>query len=185
MNKKNISCVITTHNRDEYLKGAIYSAIKQTCPPVEIIISNNIPNKKTQIIVETIAEKSSVPINYFEHSMEGRGSISANLAASQSRGDYIAFLMDDDMWEIDYLEKVSLLISEKKSKIVYAWLSKIQNNIKTPYKQLKENLTMKDFLLINGEVIWVVTIVSLLFFTYLSKKFFIINKTGLLIPSFS
>jgi glycosyltransferase involved in cell wall biosynthesis len=149
MKKINISCVITTHNRDEYLKGAIYSALNQTHPPIEIVISNNIPNKKTQAIVELIAEKSSVPIHYIEHSMKGQGAISANLAVSKCEGDFIAFLMDDDLWEIRYLEKMSLLISEKNSKIVYAWLSKLEGNNKTPYKQLKEGLTMKDLLLTN------------------------------------
>ena len=149
MNKKNISCVITTHNRDEYLKDAIYSAIHQTHPPLEIIISNNVPNKKTQTIVEKISGESSVPIFYIEHTMKGRGSISANLAASKAKGDYIAFLDDDDMWEPDYFKKISLLISEKKIKIVYSWIIKLQNNIKTPYKQLKDDLTMKDILLVN------------------------------------
>ena len=149
MTKKNISCIITTHNRDEYLKEAVYSAIKQTHPPIEIIISNNIPNKKTQMIIEVIAENSSVPIHYIEHSMKGRGSISANLAASRSRGDYIAFLNDDDMWEKDYLEKISLFISEKKSKIIYTWFYKLKNSKKTQYKQLKDGLKMKDFLLTN------------------------------------
>jgi glycosyltransferase involved in cell wall biosynthesis len=44
--KINISCVIATHNRDEYLKEAIYSVINQTFLPLEIIVSNNVPNKK-------------------------------------------------------------------------------------------------------------------------------------------
>ena len=39
LNSKNISCVIPTHNRDEYLKEAINSAIKQSQAPIEIIIS--------------------------------------------------------------------------------------------------------------------------------------------------
>ena len=147
--KINISCVITTHNRDEYLKEAIHSVINQTFLPLEIIVSNNVPNKKTQTVVKSMNEKSTVPIHYIEHSMNGKASISANLAVSKSKGDYIAFLMDDDLWEKSYLEKMSILISEKKSKIIYAWLSKLQNNKITPYKQLKENLPMKDLLLTN------------------------------------
>ena len=147
--KINISCVITTHNRDEYLKEAIYSVINQTFLPLEIIVSNNVPNKKTQTVVKSMSEKSTVPIHYIEHSMNGKASISANLAVSKSKGDYIAFLMDDDLWEKSYLEKMSILISEKKSKIIYSWISKIQNNKKTHHKKLKENLPMKNFILTN------------------------------------
>ena len=149
MNKKKISCIITTHNRDKLLKEAIYSAIKQTYSPLEIIISNNIPNKKTRIIVKRIAKVSSVPIKYIEHNMKGRGAASANLAASYAKGDYIAFLDDDDLWHKDYFKKISLLILKKKSKIIYTWKDKIQNGKKIPYKQLTEKLTMKDFILTN------------------------------------
>ena len=147
--KINISCVITTHNRDEYLKEAIHSVINQTFLPLEIIVSNNVPNKKTQTIIETISKKTSISIIYFEHRMKGRGSASVNLASFKTKGDYIAFLDDDDMWEKSYLEKMSILISEKKSKIIYSWISKIQNNKKTHHKKLKENLPMKDFILTN------------------------------------
>lgn len=149
MENKNITCVITTHNRDAYLKEAVYSAINQTTPPFEIIISNNLPNEKTQTLINTISEKSTVPIKYIEHSMKGRGSISANLAASMAKGDYIAFLDDDDMWEPDYFENIIDLISEKKSRIIYTWFLKLQNNKKIPYKELKENLKMQDILLVN------------------------------------
>ena len=109
--KINISCVIATHNRDEYLKEAIYSVINQTFLPLEIIVSNNVPNKKTQTIIETISKKTSISIIYFEHRMKGRGSASVNLASFKTKGDYIAFLDDDDMWEKSYLEKMSILIS--------------------------------------------------------------------------
>ncbi|WP_440650497.1 glycosyltransferase family 2 protein [Candidatus Pelagibacter sp. HIMB1495] len=149
MRKKNISCVITTHNRDEYLKDAIYSIIKQTYSPLEILISNNIPNKKTQKIIKTISKKTQVPINYLEHNMRGRGAASANLAASKAKGDYIAFLDDDDMWDKNYLKEIAFFISQKKSKIVYSWFYKIQNNKKTSYKKLDEKLKINDFILSN------------------------------------
>ena len=42
---KNISCIIPTHNRDKYLSEAVYSAINQAYPPLEIIVSDNIPSK--------------------------------------------------------------------------------------------------------------------------------------------
>ena len=121
MNQKSISCVIPTHNRDEFLKESIYSAINQSYPPVEIIISDNIPSKNTKSTVESIAQNSPVPISYVGHNMGGRSSISMNLAVSRSKGDYIAFLNDDDVWEVDYLKKISLLITKKKSKIIYTW----------------------------------------------------------------
>jgi glycosyltransferase involved in cell wall biosynthesis len=144
-----ISCVIATHNRDNFLKQAIKSAIKQTHPPIEIIIVNNIPNKRTKLIVKIITKTSSIPIKYIEHSMMGKGSISKNLGASKCKSKYIAFLDDDDIWEKDYLREMIFLISKKKSKITYAYTWKIRNNKKTPHKKLKKDLKMKDFILSN------------------------------------
>ena len=144
-----ISCVIATHNRDDFLKEAIDSVLEQTFPPVEIIIVNNIPQNQTKEIVGKIAKTSPIDIKYIEHNMSGKGSISKNLGASKCKGEYIAFLDDDDLWEKNYLKEMSLLISEKKSKITYACTWKIQNNKKSPHKRLRENLKMKDFILSN------------------------------------
>ena len=48
-----------------------------------------------QKTVEILSKNSAVPIKYMEHNMGGRGSISKNLAAPETKGDYIAFLDDD------------------------------------------------------------------------------------------
>ena len=56
MNQKNISCVISTHNRDEFLKEAIESVIQQNSPPIEIIVSDNVPSQSTKLLIETIAK---------------------------------------------------------------------------------------------------------------------------------
>tara|TARA_B110000858_G_C17789535_1_gene469071 strand:- start:459 stop:1235 length:777 start_codon:yes stop_codon:yes gene_type:complete len=154
MNEKNISCVIATHDRDEFLKEAIYSAIKQTNTPFEIIISDNVPNKNTELLVKEIASKNSIPISYIGHKFGGRGCISRNLAVSKSKGDYIAFLDDDDVWDANYLKKISVLISQKKSKIIYAWLIDWHNNSKKPGKKLQPDLPIETFLYKNpGSVI--------------------------------
>ena len=104
----NISCVIATHNRDNFLKEAVLSVNKQTCVPLEIIIVNDIPKNQTKKTVEILSKTSIIPIQYIEHEMgaNGRGSISKNLAAPMCKGDFIAFLDDDDLWENNYLEKM-------------------------------------------------------------------------------
>lgn len=145
----NISCVIATHNRDKFLSEAVDSVIKQTYPPIEIIIVNNIPQNQTKEIVTNISKTSPIEIKYIEHNMFGKGSISKNLGASECKGEYIAFLDDDDLWEKNYLKEMSILISKKNSKITYASTWKIQNNKKSPHKRLEENLKMKDFILSN------------------------------------
>jgi glycosyltransferase involved in cell wall biosynthesis len=151
LSQVNISCVIATHNRDDFLKEAVHSVNKQTYAPLEIIIVNDIPKNQTKKTVEILSKTSIVPIQYIEHEMgaNGRGSISKNLAAPLCKGEFIAFLDDDDLWETNYLEKMSSIILKNNSKITYSGTCKIKNNKKTPYKQLKRNLGMKDLILTN------------------------------------
>ena len=40
-NIKNISCVITLYNRQEFINGAIESVLNQTLKPNEIIVVDN------------------------------------------------------------------------------------------------------------------------------------------------
>ena len=154
MSQKKISCVIATHNRDEYLKEAIYSIIKQTNPPLEIIISDNVPSKDTEFVVKEIASKNSISINYIGHKLGGRGCISRNLAVSKAKGEYIAFLDDDDLWNADYLNNISTMIEKKKSKIIYTWLIDWHNNIEKQGKKLQPDIPIETFLYKNpGSVI--------------------------------
>ena len=144
-----ISVVIATHNRDNFLKEAIYSAINQIYPPLEILVSDNVPSKDTELIVKEISSNCTIPIHYFPHDMKGKSSISMNLAVSKAKGIFIAFLNDDDVWEPSYLKKTFELILKKKSKVVYTWFSDWHLNEKKPGKKLDENLEMRDFLLKN------------------------------------
>ena len=154
MNQNKFSCIIATHNRDEYLKEAIQSIINQTYPPFEIIISDNVPNKSTELIVQAFSKENSIPIIYIGHNLGGKGCISRNLAVSKSSGDYIAFLDDDDLWDKDYLKKMSDFIFKKKSKIFYAWLIDLYNDYKKPGKKLQPNVPISTFLYKNpGSVI--------------------------------
>lgn len=154
MKKKTISCIIATHKRDKFLKQSIESVLKQTHPPLEIIISDNIPSKKTKKLVKKIAKKNSLPIKYIGHILGGKGCISRNLAVSESKGDYISFLDDDDIWDLNYLKKINSLIHKKKSSIIYSWLIDWHKNEKKLGKKIKIGLNIKDFLIKNpGSVI--------------------------------
>lgn len=144
-----ISVVIATHNRDEYLKEAIISAINQTYSPEEVIISDNVPSNKTKALIEKISQQSQIKIKYIGHHMRGRSSISMNLAVSNSQGNYIAFLNDDDVWELNYLDKICELILSNEAKIIYTWFSDWYKDKKKPGKKLKKNLEIKDFLIKN------------------------------------
>ncbi len=102
-----VSVVIPTHNRPDMLRGAIESVLAQTYPVREIIVVDNGRPEET----ERVVKEFSIPIVLVRSSVPGP-STSRNRGVEISRGDYIAFLDDDDLWhpdklavQMDFLEK--------------------------------------------------------------------------------
>lgn len=100
------SVIIPTYNRQEMLKETIESVLKQTLEPDEIIIVNNgdvrldsclFGSNKNIIVVNTVVRAGV--------------SQARNIGATLARGEWIAFLDDDDFWEEEYLEKASNFIN--------------------------------------------------------------------------
>jgi glycosyltransferase involved in cell wall biosynthesis len=102
-----VSVVIPTHNRPDMLRGAIESVLGQTYPVREIIVVDNGRPKET----ERVVKEFGVPIILVRSPVPGP-STSRNRGVEISRGDYVAFLDDDDLWhpdklavQMDFLEK--------------------------------------------------------------------------------
>jgi GT2 family glycosyltransferase len=94
-----MSCtlIITTYNSRSSLELVILSSLKQTLPPLEIIIADDGSKKDTKKLIEAFKEQSSIPIIHSYHEDKGfRVSKARNQAISMANGDYIV-LVDGDM----------------------------------------------------------------------------------------
>jgi glycosyltransferase involved in cell wall biosynthesis len=99
MKRCNVSVVIPTYNRAEYLRVALESAVSQTCLPAEIIVVDDGSTDNTQEVVRDYIDQ----IRYFIQTNSGP-SAARNLGIRESRCDYIAFLDSDDAWMPNKLE---------------------------------------------------------------------------------
>lgn len=97
-----VSVVIPTFNQAGYLAAALACVQRQTYPHWEAIIVNNHSTDDTVSIVESLNDPRMRLINF---SNEGIIARSRNLAMNESRGEYIAFLDSDDLWNDDKLAK--------------------------------------------------------------------------------
>jgi len=125
-----ISCIITTFKREpDILKRAIDSIKKQTYKDIEIIVVNDAPEEKelAQRIEKFIKEYDS-SIKYILHEKNMGACVARNTGISYSRGEYIAFLDDDDEWLIDKLEKQYNKIVSDKSSLVFSPYYSINQN---------------------------------------------------------
>ena len=104
-----VSVIIPTYNRDNYLYSAIKSVLNQTFEDFEIIIVDDASTDNTRQVVDKFDDKR---IRYIRHKENKGGSAARNTGIKRSKGKFIAFLDDDDMWMPSKLEKQLDLINK-------------------------------------------------------------------------
>jgi len=140
-----ISCIIPTCNRKEYLIDSLGSVINQTRAPDEIIIINN-GIEKIKLPCEIMKKVSVYDIIPFAGASQAR-----NFGAIFAKGEYLAFLDDDDFWSSEYLKNVSDALSEG-NECVISRLDKIQSGKISKYKNSYQKLNIKNLFIFNPGV---------------------------------
>ncbi|HIK05674.1 MAG TPA: glycosyltransferase family 2 protein [Trichormus sp. M33_DOE_039] len=98
-----VSVITPTYNRPDYLKAALTSAVRQSYRHIEIIVSDNCSPDNPQAIVESFNDRRI----RFSRNTTNLGMFGNTIKAfKMARGKYVASLLDDDMWEEDFLEKL-------------------------------------------------------------------------------
>ena len=109
-----VSCIVPTYRRSEMLVRAINSILGQTYKRIEVlVVDDNEPNDEYSVLVrKTINEKISdnrVKIIHQERHINGAAARNAGIRAA--KGEFIAFLDDDDEWKPTKLQKQMELLS--------------------------------------------------------------------------
>jgi glycosyltransferase involved in cell wall biosynthesis len=90
-----VSIVIPTYNRSAFLERAILSVQKQTYTNLEIIVIDDASKDATKDIINSFNDNR---LRYIKHFTNRGGAAARNTGISASRGEYVAFLDDDDEW---------------------------------------------------------------------------------------
>jgi glycosyltransferase involved in cell wall biosynthesis len=99
MNPK-VSVVIPTYDRAVKVQRAIECVLVQTVTDLEVIVVDDGSSDGTG---QVLAEKFGKRIRYYAQSNQGV-SVARNRGVEEARGEWIAFLDSDDLWEKDKLE---------------------------------------------------------------------------------
>jgi glycosyltransferase involved in cell wall biosynthesis len=110
-----VSVVLITYNRPELLKTAIGSVLDQTYEDFEVVVVNDGGPDISQII-----EQFDDPRIIYIHNHRNMGPSGArNVAISMSRGKYIAYLDDDDIYYPTHLEALVDAVESSEGQVAY------------------------------------------------------------------
>ena len=116
MNYKNgmISVIMPTYKRSDKLSRAIESVLAQTYENIEILVIND--NEPDDSYTESLKQrvrkyKNDSRFHLIIQEKHINGAVARNVGIKQAKGQYIAFLDDDDWWEKEKLEKQVAVLS--------------------------------------------------------------------------
>jgi glycosyltransferase involved in cell wall biosynthesis len=97
-----VSAVIPTHGRPGLLVSAVHSALRQTWPHLEVIVVVDGTDPQTEFTLAALADPRLRVVVLPECL---GGSCARNAGVRAARGDWIAFLDDDDEWLPEKIER--------------------------------------------------------------------------------
>ncbi|HHL0974608.1 TPA: glycosyltransferase family 2 protein [Bacillus cereus] len=124
-----VSILIPTYNRPHYFQLALKSALAQTYPNIEIIIGDD----STDNLTEELVRQSYLPmyknIIYIRNSPSLGQFQNDLLLFERATGDYINYLMDDDLLHPDKIQQMmSFFFTDTNLSIVTSYRNLIDEN---------------------------------------------------------
>lgn len=124
------SIVIPTHYRNDWLPGAIESALDQTYQPIEIIVVDDSGERHAESAVQ------EYDVRYIAHERNRGGNPARTTGIEAANGDYIQLLDDDDRLLPTKLEKqIELLESDPSIGAVYCGLQQENGDLVFPKEE--------------------------------------------------
>lgn len=104
-----ISIVIPTFNGEKYIEAAINSALSQTCPADEILVSDDNSTDRTLELCSKYGDK----IKIYKNDNGPSGFVNGwNTAISHAECDYVSILHQDDLLSPDFIKEVKSGLSK-------------------------------------------------------------------------
>jgi len=110
-----VSVIIPTHRHPEILTRAVISVLMQTYRNLEVIIIND-GGYDLSLIGKTLEDSRIIIL---EHEVQKGPAISRNTGIKVSRGEYIAFLDDDDIYYPEHVETLVSILERGFYKVAY------------------------------------------------------------------
>ena len=136
-----VSVIIPTHNRISMLEEALASVFSQDIDGIVeiIVIDDNSSDGTSEIVSEKYPN-----IRLISLKQNVGAYVARNLALNEARGNYIAFLDSDDLWETNYL-KTQLAALEGNQRCFCVSALVVWNTVKDQRKTYLQKPNLKRF----------------------------------------
>ena len=118
-----VSVIVPIFNADKYLHETIQSVISQTYTNWEMILINDGSTDLTPNIIDQFTEMDYRIRQISLKTSSGGPAYPRNLGIKHAKGQYIAFLDADDVWDVNKLMLQVELINENKCDVVHCGAS--------------------------------------------------------------
>jgi len=113
-----ISVVIATHNRVDLLPRAVNSVLQQDYDNCELIVVDDASSDDTGDCVRGLDESR---IRYIRCDVNGGAARARNVGILAARGEYVAFLDDDDLFLPGFLRATADVLESASEQVGLAW----------------------------------------------------------------
>ena len=148
-----ISVIIPTYNGHSkgYLDKALQSVLTQSVLPYEIIVINDGSTDTTTEFLLSLAK--TTPLIHI-YNQENKGLSNArNTGIQKSKGDFVCFLDDDDIWDINKVKLTKSYYEKTKCPFLFCNITLIDNEgmvigeqTTTPEKAKNTNLLLGNYI---------------------------------------
>lgn len=114
-----ISIIMPVYNGEKWIERAIYSCLNQTYDNIELICVNDCSQDNSVAIIKQIQKTDKRLVLIQNRENVGQG-ICRNTGIASATGQYVAFIDQDDFYEVDAMERMYCVIQKHKTKAVFA-----------------------------------------------------------------
>lgn len=145
-----VSVIIPTRDRPSFLREAIESVSRQTCKNYQIIVVVNGPDNPLITEAMTIAAAAGCIVLRIDRSGIA---VALNAGIKAAKGEWLAFLDDDDVWEPCKLESQLKVAADARADVVFSDFilfdktNSVPNRMPRPPLSLspREAMTLKNY----------------------------------------
>lgn len=143
-----VSVVVPTYNRQDFLKRTLQSILKQTYKNLQIIVVSNGFNSDNKKVVDGLQDNR---LEYYEQENSGGPASPRNHGIRKSKGKYVAFCDDDDLFVPEKIQKqVDVLENNHDFGLSYSKMLRFDNHKEWSIAHEEGEADFKTLLFINN-----------------------------------